>query len=141
MTETPLFERLGGRDGIRAVVEKSLANHYANPRIKTRFEHAQQTSDELVEHAVEFFCTGLSGVETYRGRSLPDAHAGRCHHCDCAPSMICWMSTSIALVRAASSVWRSGEYSPRPVTLCDSQRISFLPTSMISTETTIVTWC
>ena len=76
MTETPLFERLGGRDGIRAVVEKSLANHYANPRIKTRFEHAQQTSDELVEHAVEFFCTGLSGVETYRGRSLPDAHAG-----------------------------------------------------------------
>jgi hemoglobin len=76
VSQPPLFDRLGGRDGIRTVVEKSVANHLANPIIKTRFEHASQTEQQMVDHAVEFFCTGLSGVETYTGRSLPDAHAG-----------------------------------------------------------------
>jgi hemoglobin len=76
MPETPLFERLGGRDGIRAVVEKVMANHLSNPAIRTRFEHADQSPQQLIDHAVEFFCTGLSGVPTYTGRPLPETHAG-----------------------------------------------------------------
>ncbi len=76
MEQRPLFERLGGRDGVRAVVEKTIANHLANPVVRTRFEHAQQTPQQLVDHAVEFFCTGLTGVATYTGRPIADAHAG-----------------------------------------------------------------
>jgi hemoglobin len=76
VNEAPLFERLGGREGVTAVVEKAVANHFANPVVSTRFAHASQSVDTLVSHAVEFFCTGLSGVETYSGRPLATAHAG-----------------------------------------------------------------
>lgn len=76
MEPPSLYERLGGRETIVAVVHRTLANHFANPTVKTRFEHADQTVEQMAEHAVEFFCTGLSGVETYTGRPLPEAHAG-----------------------------------------------------------------
>ncbi len=76
MEQVPLFERLGGRDTIQAVVEKTLANHFVNPVIKTRYEHAAMSREQMIDHAVEFFCTGLSGVNTYPGRPLVEAHAG-----------------------------------------------------------------
>lgn len=76
MDEATLFDRLGGRDGISAVVADVMANHVANPAIGTRFVHASQPIETLTAHAVEFFCTGLSGVPTYRGRELAVAHAG-----------------------------------------------------------------
>ena len=76
MEQTPLFERLGGRDGIHALVEKVLDNHLANPVVHTRFERAKMTKDEMVESGSEFFCTGLSGIPTYTGRPLAEAHAG-----------------------------------------------------------------
>ena len=76
MDQAPLFERLGGRDGIAKVVADVMTNHLANPVISTRFTHATQTVQQMTDHAVEFFCTGLSGVPTYTGRALPDAHAG-----------------------------------------------------------------
>ncbi len=76
MEQAPLFERLGGREGIAKVVEDVMVNHFANPLISTRFSHATQTVQQMTDHAVEFFCTGLSGVPTYTGRALPDAHAG-----------------------------------------------------------------
>lgn len=76
MEDAPLFDRLGGRSTIEGVVDKALANHFANPVIKTRFEHASMARQQMIDHAVEFFCTGLSGVETYPGRPLAEAHAG-----------------------------------------------------------------
>ena len=76
MDHAPLFDRLGGRDGIHALVERVLDNHFANPVVRTRFEHANMTKDQMVEGGFEFFCTGLSGIPTYTGRSIPEAHAG-----------------------------------------------------------------
>lgn len=76
MSDKPLFERVGGRDAIRAVCEKTVDNHFVNPVIRTRYEHADMTREELIEGATEFFCTGLSGIETYKGRSLVDVHTG-----------------------------------------------------------------
>ncbi len=76
MEHATLFDRLGGREGVEAVVCKTIDNHFNNPLIRTRFEHAGQTREEMTAHAVEFFCTGLSGVPTYRGRALAEAHAG-----------------------------------------------------------------
>ena len=74
--QATLFDRLGGRDGITRVVNRVMANHLANPLVQSRFQHAEQTREQMTDHAIEFFCTGLSGVETYKGRSLPEAHAG-----------------------------------------------------------------
>lgn len=76
MEEASLFDRLGGRDGIARVVDDVMANHLANPVISTRFAHATQSIEVLAKHATEFFCTGLSGVVTYEGRALNEAHAG-----------------------------------------------------------------
>jgi hemoglobin len=76
MEEASLFARLGGRDGITKVVNDVMTNHMANPVISTRFAHAQQTVEAMAQHAVEFFCTGLTGVDTYAGRPLAKAHAG-----------------------------------------------------------------
>ena len=74
--QATLFDRLGGRDGITRVVNRVMANHLANPLVQSRFEHAEQSREQMTHHAIEFFCTGLSGVETYEGRPLPEAHAG-----------------------------------------------------------------
>ena len=76
MEQTPLFERLGGRDGIHALVQKVLDNHFVNPVVRTRFEHARMSKEEMVQGGFEFFCTGLSGIPTYTGRPIPETHAG-----------------------------------------------------------------
>jgi hemoglobin len=76
MEQAPLFDRLGGRTAVTAVVEKAIANHFDNSTVSTRFEHASQSVGVLIDHAVEFFCTGLTGVATYTGRPLAQAHAG-----------------------------------------------------------------
>lgn len=76
MSQPSLFERLGGRPGIHALMERVVDNHLANPAVATRFAHANMSRDELVEGGFEFFCTGLSGEPTYDGRPLPEAHRG-----------------------------------------------------------------
>lgn len=76
MEQASLFDRLGGRDGLHELMIKIVANHYANPIVFTRYENAKASRHELVESAFEFFCTGLSGVPTYTGRSLVDSHRG-----------------------------------------------------------------
>jgi hemoglobin len=74
--QATLYQRIGGRDAITAVVERAVAKHFTNATIKARFEAATQPQEALVRHAVELFCTGLSGEVTYEGRSMPDTHAG-----------------------------------------------------------------
>lgn len=74
--EDSLYKRLGSRDGVRALTEKVVANHFDNPLISSRFTHSSMSRSDMIKSATEFFCTGLSGEETYTGKSMPDAHAG-----------------------------------------------------------------
>lgn len=74
--EDSLYKRLGSREGVKALTEKVVANHFANPLIGSRFENSPMSRNDMIASATEFFCTGLSGVETYTGKSMPDAHAG-----------------------------------------------------------------
>ncbi len=76
MEQSPLFERLGGREGIRTMAERLVDNHLRNPVISTRYANASKDRDQLVEGATEFFCTGLTGVPTYQGRPIADVHTG-----------------------------------------------------------------
>ncbi len=69
-----LYERLGGRQKIQAVVEDVVGLHLDNPRIATRFRKTDLPA--LKQHVCEFFCAGTGGAEAYTGRSLLDAHAG-----------------------------------------------------------------
>ncbi len=75
-TETvSLYERLGRFDGITRIVHDVMANHLANPVIRTRFE-ASKDLDHAKKMAVEFFCAGCGGSESYTGRDLLVAHKG-----------------------------------------------------------------
>jgi hemoglobin len=71
-----LFDRIGGRAGLEKIVPDVLRLHLENPVCGERFRSAKKPPDELTRLAIEFFASGLSGVATYDGLSMPDAHTG-----------------------------------------------------------------
>jgi len=72
--ENTLYERLGGHDGISAIVHDVLRNHLENPAVRARFENAD--IPKLHRLAVEFFGMGAGGPEHYSGRDMLAAHKG-----------------------------------------------------------------
>jgi len=72
----PLFDRIGGRAGLERIVPDVVQLHLENPVCGARFRAAKKSPAELTSLAIEFFATGLSGVATYEGLSMPEAHAG-----------------------------------------------------------------
>jgi hemoglobin len=74
MMKKSLYERLGGIDAIRAVVDDFVANVAADKRINAFFAHTD--IDRLKHNLVDQICQGTGGPCTYTGRSMKDAHAG-----------------------------------------------------------------
>jgi hemoglobin len=75
-TETvSLYERLGRFDGITRIVNDLMEAHLANPAVRPRFE-AVKDMDHAKKMAVEFFCAGCGGPQSYTGRDLLAAHKG-----------------------------------------------------------------
>lgn len=70
-----LYERLGRFDGITRIVHDVMDAHLANPVVAPRFQ-AVKDLDHAKKMAVEFFCVGCGGSETYTGRDLLVAHKG-----------------------------------------------------------------
>lgn len=73
---TSLFDRIGGRAGLERIVPDVIRLHLESPVVGERFRAAKKPIPELVSLAVEFFATGLSGVPSYTGMSMPEAHTG-----------------------------------------------------------------
>jgi len=69
-----LYQRLGGKPAIRAVVDDFVANVAADKRINRFF--AKTDIARLKLRLVEQICAGSGGPCTYRGRSMKDAHRG-----------------------------------------------------------------
>ena len=76
MVQRTLYERLGGRDGIARIVPDLIDLHLANPVVGARFRNARKAVTEQIRLATEFLCSGLSGVNTYDGLPMAQAHAG-----------------------------------------------------------------
>lgn len=79
MQTQSLFERLGGTQGIAALVDDIVVAHSENPTIRARFLPivAQPERVKVIkQHTVDFFSMGSGGGATYRGRSMRDAHLG-----------------------------------------------------------------
>ncbi len=74
MTQT-LYQRLGESEGIARIVEDVMANHLANPIIKTRFENIKDL-ERAKRMAREFFGAGSGGPNPYTGKEMPEAHRG-----------------------------------------------------------------
>jgi hemoglobin len=69
-----LYERLGGRDAIRAVVTDFQARVLADARINAFFRGADD--ERLATLLVEQICEVTGGPCRYGGRSMREAHAG-----------------------------------------------------------------
>lgn len=75
----PLHQRLGGTDGIAALVDGIVAAHMSNPAIKARFLPVAREPERLAvikQHLCAFLESGSGGPAQYKGRSMPDAHRG-----------------------------------------------------------------
>mgnify|MGYP000543924880 CR=1 FL=1 len=77
--EESLNSRLGGEDGISAIVEDIVAAHLANPIVKDRFAHLENNPEQMSvfkQHVKDFFGAGTGGSVAYSGRDMPTAHKG-----------------------------------------------------------------
>lgn len=72
--ERSLYDRLGGKDAISAVIDDFVANVAADARINTRF--ARTDIPHLKQMLVDQVCQATGGPCTYTGKSMPDAHKG-----------------------------------------------------------------
>lgn len=69
-----LYERLGGKPAITAVVDDFVGNVAADKRINGFF--AKTNIARLKQRLVEQICQGSGGPCKYKGRSMKDAHRG-----------------------------------------------------------------
>jgi hemoglobin len=70
----PLYDRLGGKGAIQAVVDDFIANVAADARINKRFANAD--IPRLKTKLVEQICEASGGPCKYTGASMLDAHRG-----------------------------------------------------------------
>ena len=78
MTAT-LYERLGGAEGVSALVDGVVEAHLENPVINARFlPYLEDPArvEEIKAATRDFFGAGSGGPEVYSGRSMPEAHRG-----------------------------------------------------------------
>jgi hemoglobin len=72
--QAPLFDRLGGRPAIGAVVDEMLRRAAHDPRISGRFANADM--NRLRNQLVEQICAGSGGPCRYTGKDMRTAHLG-----------------------------------------------------------------
>lgn len=78
-TQTSLYERLGGTEGITAIVDEVLEAHMTNPTIKARFLPLKDMPEhfkEVRKHVIDFFVMGSGGPQQYTGKDMHTAHIG-----------------------------------------------------------------
>lgn len=74
-----LFERLGGKKGIQAIVDDTVNEHMKNPYVSARFLPYLERPEHLSiikQHTVNFFITGSGGPDVYKGKDMITAHTG-----------------------------------------------------------------
>ncbi len=72
--QASLYERLGGKPAITAVVDDFVARVAADSRINSRF--ANTNIPRLKMNLVDQICAASGGPCTYKGRDMRTAHAG-----------------------------------------------------------------
>ncbi len=72
--DRPLYERLGGKPAIQAVVDDFISNVAADARINGFFANAD--IPRLKRMLVDQICEASGGPCKYTGKSMKEAHAG-----------------------------------------------------------------
>jgi hemoglobin len=74
-----LYERLGRTDGLRNLARTIINLHIENPVVNKRYAplaNDPQRFETVLQHVVDFLEEGSGGSATYKGKSMPEAHAG-----------------------------------------------------------------
>lgn len=78
-SQASLYERLGGAEGIEAIVDDIVELHMANPGVKARFLPLKDDPDHfntVRQHLINFLASGSGGPEVYTGKDMLSAHRG-----------------------------------------------------------------
>lgn len=73
-TGTSLFQKLGGKPAVTAVVDLFYAKVLADPLLKHFFDRTDM--EQQKRHQVAFVSMALGGPNEYQGRAMEAAHAG-----------------------------------------------------------------
>jgi hemoglobin len=71
-----LYDRLGGKDGVEAVVDSFTKNLLADPRVNKAFKKSKDGLAQFKQHLAEQICQLAAGPCQYSGKSMVDAHKG-----------------------------------------------------------------
>jgi hemoglobin len=75
--KTPLYRRLGGREGIAVVVADFVAIMVADPRVNARFTTMKAPEvEKLKSNLADQICDATGGPCSYLGRDMKTAHKG-----------------------------------------------------------------
>ncbi len=75
--EPTLYKRLGGREGIRGVVDDFVAFLVADPRVNARFTKLTPAQvEKLKTNASDQICDATGGPCSYLGKDMKAAHKG-----------------------------------------------------------------
>src|SRR5438128_7324709 len=75
--EPTLYKRLGGREGIRGVVDDFVAFLVADPRVKDGFTKLTPARvEKLKPNASDQICDASGGACSYLGKDMKAAHTG-----------------------------------------------------------------
>jgi hemoglobin len=75
--EPSLYKRLGGREGIKGVVDEFVAVLVADPRVNARFKDMKPPEVErLRTNAADQVCEAAGGPCSYLGKDMKAAHKG-----------------------------------------------------------------
>src|SRR5687768_17279722 len=75
--EPSLYKRLGGREGIRGVVDDFVAALAADPRVNARFKDLKPADVERVKTNIsDQVCEATGGPCSYLGKDMKTAHKG-----------------------------------------------------------------
>ncbi|HTS27836.1 MAG TPA: group 1 truncated hemoglobin [Bryobacteraceae bacterium] len=75
-----LYQRLGGRPAIEAVVDDLVSRILADDRVNTYFAHAgssREAADAYKSKLADFICQATGGPCKYMGADITAAHQGR----------------------------------------------------------------
>ena len=71
-SEQSLYERIGGKAAITAIVDDAIGNIAADPRINRRFGNAD--AHHLKNNLIDLLCARAGGPCVYTGLNMADAH-------------------------------------------------------------------
>lgn len=79
VVEKTIYEKLGGAEGVSAIVDDIVDAHLANEKISHYFEPLKEDPayfEQFKNHVKAFLAAGTGGDPNYEGRDMVGAHKG-----------------------------------------------------------------